>query len=203
MDRSISTKQKTKKAVTWADEVSHILAPQEKLECNTTAKQHQPNMPSMESSSKYAISRSHSADFPILIDDGSPVGLNVPVDKVPPPADIQASSKRSESPIIRLNDSSSESLSVFTHTQEDFSAPASSTVVELVSNDGLWSGTQAGSVRSVESSTSFNVPSPSEVAIFGDVSDFLDGGDDNKPDKDPSSSNLQKVCPYLLKLMTV
>ena len=52
IERSISTKQETKKAVTWADEVSYSPAFQQSLECTPTIKQLKPSnkdIPSSES----------------------------------------------------------------------------------------------------------------------------------------------------------
>jgi hypothetical protein len=190
IERSISTKRKTKKAVTWADEVSYSPAFQQSLECTPTIKQLKP------SSLKYGI---HSADFPTPIDDVPTAGLNVQVGRQvgrppSPPAEAQAPIK-----CLELNDptTKSEDVSVFT---EDLSALASSTPV---SSDDLRLDTQVKCVVPIESSASLDMSSSVEVLNFSGSSDFSEHSrDDNESDKDIPSSESQEVDPHLPKRQT-
>lgn len=177
IERSISTKQKTKK-VTWADEVSHSPASQQNLKCTLNIKQLRP------SSSKCGI---HSVDFPTS-------GLNVQVGRPPsPPAEAQAPIK-----CLELNDprTKSEDVSVFT---EDPSALASSTPV---SNDDLQLDMQVKCVIPTESSASLDMSPSVEVLNFSGRSNVSDHSrEDNESDKNMPSSDSQ-VDPHLPKRET-
>lgn len=186
IERSISTKQKTKKAVTWADEVSHSSAFQQSLECTPTIKQLQP------SCSKYGT---HSTDFPTPIDDDPPASFNVQVGRPPsPPAEAHAPIKCLE---LNVPMTKSEDVSVFT---EDLSALASSTPV---TSDDLQLDTQVKCVMPIESSASLDMSPSVEVLNFSGSSDFSDHSrDDNESDKDIPSSDSQEVDPHLPKRET-
>lgn len=187
IERSISTKQKTKKKVTWADEVSNLPAFEQNLECTLTISKHlQP------SSSKYGI---HCADFPTPIDDDPLAGLNAQVGRPPsPPAEAHAPVKCLE---LNYQTNKSEDVSVFTG---DRSALASSTPV---SSDDLWLDTQVKCVMSIESSASLDMSPSVEVLNFSGSSDFSDHSrNDNNSDKNIPSSDSQEVDPHLPKRET-
>lgn len=175
--QTISTKQKTKKAVTWADEVFHTPASQQQLQHDTLC---------MDSSSKHDI-------YPVVFDDDPLVSSDVQVGRLPSP------STETRVPIkcLESNDPSTKSkgLSVFTRVQEDLSA----TPVDPVSNDGLRLDTQVKSVVPIDSGASLD---SAEVSIIGgssDLSDLSDSRGNNESD-DISSLASQGVVPQLPKL---
>jgi len=167
----------------------------------------------MNLSSKYGISPGHSIHKPIAIDGDPQAGLNIQVGGLSsPPAETRAPSKRLEPSIIQLNDPTtgseglSEDVHVFTPTQEEPSASALSTPVELVSNDDMCLDTQVESVASTKSNAPFGMSLYADVSIFGwgsDLSDLSDSEDKNESEWGPSSSNSQEVGPRSLKLATV
>lgn len=183
IERSISKKQKTKKKVTWADEISHSPTSQQNLEYSPAIKQLQP------SSSKYGI---HSTDSPTPIDDDLTAGLNAQIGRPPsPPAKAQSSIK-----CLELNDPNTKSgdASVFT---EDLSALTSST---SMSSDDLKLDTQVRCVMPIESSASLGMSPSAEILNFSRSSNFSDHSrDDNKSDKDIPSSDKQEIDPHFLK----
>ena len=177
----MSTKHKTKKTVTWADEVSHSAESQQNLECTPTIKQLKP------SNSKYGV---HSADFPTLIDVDPPAGLNVQVGRPPSsPAEAQAPIK-----CLELNDptTKSEDVSIFTVSSVASSIP--------VSSDDLRLNTQVKCVMPIESSASLDMSQSFEVLNSSDFSDH--SRDDNESDKDTPSLDSQEVDPHLPKRET-
>lgn len=170
---SISAKQKTKKRVTWADEVSHLSA---SLECTRTIKL-QP------SRSKTGV---HSSDFPTPIGDDLPADLNVQVGRSPfPPAEAQAPIK-----CLELNEPTTKSEDVSVST-EGLSALASSTPV---SSDNLQLDTQVKCDISIES---LDISPSAEVLNFSGDSHFSDHSGDHKKGIPPSDS--QEVDPHLPK----
>ena len=182
IERSISKKQKTKKTVTWADEVSYSPASQKSFGYTPAIKQLQP------SSSNYGV---HSADFPTPIDIDPPAGLNVRMGRPPsPPAEAQTPIKCVES-----NDPTTKSEDISVST-EDLSALASFTPV---SSDDLQLGTQVKCVMPIDSSASLDLSRSAEVVNFSGTSDLSGHSRDDNNDKDTPSSGSQEVDPHLLK----
>lgn len=176
IERSIS-KKKTKKKVTWADDVSYSPASQKKIDYTPVIKQ-------PPSSSKYGI---HSADFPTPIDVDPLAGPNVQMGRPPsPPAEAQTPIKCLES-----NDPMTKSEDI----NEDIAALASFTPM---SSDDLQLGTQVKCVMPIESSASLHLSPSAEVLNFSGSSDLSDHARDDK-DKDTLSSDSQEVDPFLPK----
>lgn len=181
IERPIS--KKTKKRVTWADEVSHSHASSQDFEYTPAIKQLPP------SSSKYGI---HSADFPTPIDVDPPAGLNLQIGRPPsPPAEAQGPTKCLESTDPTTK---SEDVSVSTG---DISALASSTPV---SSDDLQLDTQVKCVMPIKSSVSLEMSPSAEVLNFSGSSDLSDhSSKDIESDKDVPSSDSQEEDPHLPK----